>query len=56
MTQITIVDIETLIDEPEQISLCCLCGNVVGSDEEALIGVAHGVKCLVHFWCVDKCE
>jgi hypothetical protein len=46
-------DITALIDDPEQMSLCCLCDQPIFEYEEAIIGNAHGVICLVHAWCVE---
>ena len=49
-------DITKLINDPCDMSLCCLCDNPIFEYEEIEIGLAHGVICLVHAWCVEDGE
>ena len=47
------VMIEDQLSEPEEMSLCPLCDNVITDGEPVVIGEAYGCLALVHECCVD---
>jgi alkyl hydroperoxide reductase subunit AhpF len=52
---ISVVDAEGNINEPEEMTLCPLCDGPMFDYEEVVIGMAFGVKCLMHQYCME-CE
>ena len=48
------VNIEGLITEPEEMPLCPLCDQPLLIFEEVVVGLAHGCGALVHLPCCEE--